>query len=104
MFSLSKCSCYWYYPDYYESGTFDIHILHICSRLFELFTKEVRVKKQQGMSSNLKLIDCNIYAIVYTTYDFSGWVVVFLDQIVRYFNFRSLFDLLDVFAILICIL
>ena len=28
-------------------------LLHICSRLFELFSKEVRVKKQPGMPLNM---------------------------------------------------
>ena len=30
----SKCPWYRYNPKYYESGTFDIHILHIGSKLF----------------------------------------------------------------------
>ena len=38
------------YPKYYKSGTIYIHILHIVSRLFELFSKEVRVDKRLGLS------------------------------------------------------
>ena len=37
--SYSECACYWYNPKYYESGTFDIHIMDIGSRPFELFSK-----------------------------------------------------------------
>ena len=35
--------------------------LHIGSRLFELFSKEVRVKKQPGMPLSLKCLMLNIY-------------------------------------------
>ena len=34
---------------YYESGTFEFTLLHIGSRLFELFSKEVCLKQQPGM-------------------------------------------------------
>ena len=29
MSMISKCVCFWYNPKYYESGTFDIHIVTV---------------------------------------------------------------------------
>ena len=55
--SNRKYVCYWYNPKYYESRTIYFHTFHIGSRLFELFSKEVRLNKQPGMSLNTENFD-----------------------------------------------
>ena len=49
----------------YESGTFYIHILRIGSRLFELFSKEVCVKKQSRLSLNENSHWLSIFIVKY---------------------------------------